>query len=38
MTRFIRNLARDRSPLRAIEYGLNAALVAVIAIAGLTAF
>jgi len=36
MLRFIRKLARDCSGQTAIEYGLIAALIAVVTIAGLT--
>jgi len=36
MLRFIRKFAKDRSGPTAIEYGLIAALIAVVTIAGLT--
>jgi pilus assembly protein Flp/PilA len=37
MTKFIRKLLNNRSGATAIEYGLIAALIAVVTIAGLTA-
>jgi pilus assembly protein Flp/PilA len=36
MIKFIRNFGKDRSGATAIEYGLIAALIAVVTIAGLT--